>query len=159
MAIYATNGARLYIGGAVAQKTADWVKTDFTAQTWVEIGEIEGLGNLGDTADTIDFTSVSDSRKRLRKGSRSGGTMEIVCGIDAADPGQIALIAAEKSSSDFAFKLVLPDAPEGGTPSERYFVGLVLSQTEQFDKANSVMKLAASLAVNSNVVRVDAAEA
>lgn len=156
MAIYATNGAKLYIGAAIAQKSTDFVQTDFTSQTWTQIGEIEGLGSLGDTAGTIDFTGITDARKRVRKGARSAGTMEIVMGIDSADPGQIALIAAEKSSSDFAFKLVLPDAPSGGTPSERYFIALVLSQSENFDKADSVMKLTASLAVNSNVVRVDA---
>jgi hypothetical protein len=159
MAIYATNGAKLYIGGAVSQKSADWVKTDFASQTWVEIKETEGLGSLGDTSDSIDFTSIDASRKRTAKGTRSAGTMEVVCGIDPADAGQIAIIAAEKSKSNFAFKLELNDAPVGGTPSERYFIGLVMSQREQFDQANNIMKLNVSLVVNSNVVRVDAAEA
>ena len=51
------------------------------------------------------------------------------------------------------------DAPAGGTPSERLFIAKVASQSEQYDTANSVMKLNLSLAVNSNVVRVDAAAA
>jgi hypothetical protein len=51
---------------------------------------------------------------------------------------------------------VLNDAPPAGTPSERLFIAKVMSQSEQYDAANSVMKLNASLGVNSNVVRVNA---
>ena len=158
MAIYATNGAKIYIGGAIEQKSSDFIKADFASQVWVEIKEVEGLGSLGDTSSTIDFTSIADSRKRVRKGARSAGTMELVMGLDPADAGQLALIAAERAKEDYAFKLVLNDAPVGGTPSERYFIALVLSQAEAFDKADSITKLNASLAVNSNVVRVDAAD-
>lgn len=159
MTIFATAGAKIYIGGVMKQKGTNFVLADFTTppQTWVEINETEGLGSLGDSSEAITFTGISDARARTLKGSRSAGTMELVCGIDPADPGQIALIAAEKTIHDYAFKLVLNDAPAGGTPSERYFIAKILSQSEQFDQANSVMKLNASLAVNSNVVRVDAA--
>ncbi|WP_237685028.1 hypothetical protein [Szabonella alba] len=54
--------------------------------------------------------------------------------------------------------MVLNDAPPGGTPSERYFVAVVGSASEAYDTANNVIKLNASLWVNSNVVRVNAAE-
>lgn len=83
--------------------------------------------------------------------------MDVVCGIDYADAGQIALLAAEKSRENFAFRLVLNDAPTGGTPSERMFIAAVGSAVEAFDTANNVMKLNASLWVNSNVVKVNAA--
>lgn len=158
MTIYATAGSKLYIGGTLSQKSTDFVLADFTSQSWVEIKETEGLGALGDTAEAITFTGVGDARTRTLKGSRNAGTMEVVCGIDAADPGQIAVIAAEKSYHDYAFKLALNDAPPGGTPSERYFIAKVMSQSEQFDQANNVMKLNIGLAVNSNIVRVNAAE-
>lgn len=162
MTIYATAGAKLYIGVAKEQKSEDFVLADFSAAnavTWIEIKETEALGSLGDTSEAVNFTGIADARTRTLKGPRAAGTMEVVCGIDAADPGQIALIAAEKAIHDYEFRLVLNDAPAGGTASERYFIAKVMSQSEQFDQANSVMKLNASLAVNSNVVRVDAEEA
>ena len=59
----------------------------------------------------------------------------------------------------YAIKVTFNDAPSGGTPSERYFVALVMSAREQYDEANSVMKLAVTLEVDSNVVRVAAAGA
>lgn len=83
--------------------------------------------------------------------------MEVVCGLDYSDAGQIALVAAEKEIHDYAFKLVLNDAPAGGTPSERCFIAKVGSAVEALDTANNVMKLNASLWVNSNVVKVNAA--
>lgn len=158
MTIYATAGAKLYIGGALSQKSTDFVLADFSSQTanWKEIKETEGLGSLGDTSQAVNFDGIADKRTRTLKGTRSAGTMEVVCGIDAADAGQLAVIAAEKTNHDYAFKLVLNDAPAGGTPSERYFIAKVMSQSEQFDQANNVMKLNVSLGVNSNIVRVDA---
>lgn len=156
MTIYATNGAKLYIGGALAAKSADFVEADFTSQTWVEIGEVEALGTVGDTSAEITFDSISANRTRRLKGTRNAGSMEVVMGIDYEDPGQIALIAAEKTIHDYAFRIVMNDAPSGGTASERLFVAKIGSAAEALETANNVMKLNASLWVNSNVVHVDA---
>jgi hypothetical protein len=161
MTIYATAGAKFYIGGALSQKSTDFVLADFSSQTanWKEVKETEGLGSIGDTSQAVNFDGIADKRTRVLKGTRSAGTMEVVCGIDPVDEGQLAVIAAEKTIHDYAFKLVLNDAPAGGTPSERYFIAKVMSQSEQFDQANNVMKLNISLGVNSNIVRVAAGEA
>lgn len=157
--IFATNGAKLFIGGVLAMKASDFIATDFTSQTWAEIGETESLGSVGDTSAEITFEAVNQGRAKRLKGTRNAGAMEVVCGIDYADAGQIALLAAEKTIHDYAFKVLFNDAPAGGTPSERLFIAKVASAVEAFDAANNVMKLNASLWVNSNVVRVNAAEA
>ena len=159
MTIFATNGTRIFIGPALAAKGTDFVLSDFATTGWVEIGETEGLGTVGDTAAEITFDGINSSRTRRLKGTRNAGAMEIVCGIDAEDPGQIAIVAAEKTPLDYSFKMVLNDAPAGGTPSERYFVAKVASAAEQYDSANSVMKLNTTLWVNSNIVKVAPTEA
>ncbi|MGA0617406.1 hypothetical protein [Paracoccus sp. KR1-242] len=159
MTIYAVNGTKIFIGAALATKQTDFILSDFPTTGWVEIGETEGLGTVGDTAAEITFDGINSARTRRLKGTRNAGSMEVVCGIDSADLGQIAVIAAEKTPLDYAFKMVLNDAPAGGTPSERYFVAKVASAAEQFDSANSVMKLNIALWVNSNIVKVDAGEA
>lgn len=161
MTINATGGAKLYIGAAKAQKSTEFVLADFSAAnavTWKEIRELEALGSVGDTSEAVNFTAIGDGRTRTLKGPRSAGTMEVVCGIDYADEGQLAAIAAEKTIHDYEFRIVLNDAPPGGTPSERYFIAKVMSQSEQYDQANSVMKLNLSLGVNSNLVRVHATD-
>ncbi|WP_306752723.1 hypothetical protein [Paracoccus actinidiae] len=159
MTIYATNGARLYIGGALDTKSDPFVQADFAGQSaeWVEIGETENLGSVGDTSSEITFDGINTQRTRRLKGTRNAGSMDLVMGIDYEDPGQQALIAAEQTPHDYAFRIVLNDAPAGGTPSERMFVAKVASVAEAYDTANSVMKLNASLWVNSNVVKIDAA--
>lgn len=157
MTIYKTAGTRLYIGGPLAAKSSDFEEADFASQAWVEIDETEGLGSAGDTSAEITFDGINSSRTRRLKGTKNAGTMDVVCGLDPADPGQIALIAAERTNRDYAFRLVLDDAPVGGSPSERMFVAQVGSAAEQYDTANSVMKLNASLWINSNIVKIDAA--
>lgn len=113
MTIYAANGAKLYIGGPLASKSTDFVLADYAAQTslWTEIGETEGLGSLGDTSAEITFQGISANRDRRLKGTRNAGTMEVVCALDYADAGQVDLLAAEKARGEYAFKLVLADAP------------------------------------------------
>lgn len=157
MTVYATNGARIYIGGALDTKSEPFVPADFSGQSWEEIGEVENLGTVGDTSTEISFDSIPAQRTRRLKGTRNAGSMDLIMGIDYEDAGQQALIAAEKTPHDFAFRIVLNDAPAGGTPSERMFVAKVASVAEAYDTANSIVKLNASLWVNSNVAKVDAA--
>lgn len=157
MTIYATAGAKFYIGGAMALPSADLTEASFTSQTWTEIKHTEGLGSAGDTAQEIKVSLIDRERDVRMKGTRDAGTMEIVANADGADAGQLALIVAEKTRDNYAFKLVLNDAPAGGTPSERKFVALVMKAAEQFDQANNAVKLNASLGINSNIVRTAAA--
>lgn len=161
MTIHATNGSRLHIGGILPAKSTDFAQADFSGQTalWQEIDEIEGFGSVGDAAAEITFDSVSSGRTRRLKGTRSAGTMEVVCAIDAESEGQTAARLAEETQHDYAFRLVFNDAPAGGTPSERMFVAKVASAVEALDTANNVMKLNLTLWVNSNVVRIAAAGA
>lgn len=154
MSVFGTAGSKLYIGGPLNGPTV--TEASFTSQTWVEILKLEALGSVGDTSEAITFDDIGAARRVKLKGVRDAGTMEVVAGIDYEDPGQIAVLAAERTPNDYAFRLVFNDAPVGGTPSERRFVAKVMSVSEQLDTASSVMKLNMALAVNSNVVRIAA---
>lgn len=158
MTVFATNGAKIYIGGTITVTSADLNEASFTGQTWTQIKEVENLGTFGDTAAEITFDSIDANRTRRIKGTRNAGSLDLVCGIDYADAGQIALIAAEATIHDYAFRVVFDDAPAGGTPSERMFAAKVASVAEALDAANNVMKLNGSLWVNSNIVRIAAEE-
>ncbi len=155
--LFATAGSLLHIGAAKAFSGTDFTASDFTAESWVEVGGTTNLGSAGDTANLITSDQIARARTRKLKGTRNAGSMEVVCDLDYADAGQIALIAAEKTPHTYAFRITFNDAPAGGTPSVRYFVALVMSTAEQYDEANSVMKLNATLEIDSNIVRVAAA--
>lgn len=159
--IFATAGSKLYIGTAMSPDyAADLEVADFSGQSgsWVEITPLETIGSVGDSAEAINFDAIGNARRHKLKGTRDAGTMEVTAAINYADAGQIALLAAEKTAFSYAFRLVFPDAPPGGTPSERLFLAKVMTAAEALDTANSVMKLSATLAVDSNIVRVAAAE-
>lgn len=155
--IFATAGAKLYIGAALAAQADDFVLGDFSGQSWVRINWMENIGSFGDEAASITFDAIEQARTQKLKGTRNAGDMSVVCGIDYEDAGQIALRAAEATPNNYAFKVEFNDAPSGGTPSERYFIGLVMSARESLDTANNVMKLNATIGINSNIVRVNAA--
>lgn len=159
MAIFATAGAKLYIGTAIDNKSEDFTEADFTSQTWTQINRTENLGSFGDTSEEITFNDIGLNRTQKMKGTRNAGSMELVMGLDYADAGQKALRAAEKTIHDYAFRLVFNDAPAGGTPSERLFIAKVMSASEEPSEANNVVKLNATLGINSNVVSIDAAPA
>lgn len=154
----ATNGAKLYIGGALDNPHADLTEATFSSQTWVEIKHTENLGRAGDSSNEIAVDLIDAARTHRLKGTRNAGSMDVICAFDSGDAGQVALIAAEKTIHDYAFRLVLNDAPAGGgTPSERMFLAAVGSAEEAYDTANNAVKLQASLWVNSNIVRIAAA--
>lgn len=157
--LFATAGSKLSIGVAKAFSGTDFVATDFTtgSPTWTVIGGTTNLGSAGDTSELITSNHIAEARTRKLKGTRNAGSMQVVCDLDYADAGQLALIAAEKAKETYAFKLEFNDAPAGGTPSVRYFVAMVMTAAEQLDEANSVMKLNTTLEIDSNIVRVAAA--
>ena len=158
--LFATAGSKLYIGAAMAFDGTDLIASNFTTPLTaaVEIKGTTNLGSAGDTSELITSNQIGENRTRKLKGTRNAGSMQVVADLDYADAGQLALIAAEKTRHSYAFRLVFNDAPVDGTPSERLFVAFVMSAAEQFDEANSVTKLNATLEIDSNIVRVAAAE-
>jgi hypothetical protein len=154
-----TAKSKLSIGAAKAFGNTDFVASDFTtgSPTWALVGGTTNLGAAGDTSNLITSDQIGSGRTRKAKGTRNAGSMQVICDIDIADAGQLALIAAEKTRDSYAFKLEFDDAPSGGTPSTRYFTAFIMSTSEQYDEANSVMKLNATLEIDSNIVRVAAA--
>jgi len=155
--IFATAGSILYVGQSFPAQTTDVVEADFTGESWVQVSWMESIGEFGDEAASIKFDAIEVGRTFKLKGNRDAGDMQVVCGIDYADSGQIALRAAEALPNNFAFKVLFNDKPVGGTSgSIRYFIGLVMNAREVLDTANSVMKLRTTVAVNSNIVRIAA---
>ncbi len=154
-----TAGSKIYIGPAMAFTGTDLVAGDFTSTVWTEIKGHTDLGSSGDTAETITSNQIGINRTRKAKGTRNAGAKTLIMDFDPADAGQIALLAAEKTNDSYAFKITLDDAPSGGTPSERYFIAFVMGFEEQMGEANNVVKISATLEIDSNIVRVAAAEA
>jgi hypothetical protein len=157
MARYAVAGCKFFIGGAIADKTTDFVAADFTSQAWVEVKEWDTMGDLGDAAADIASQIIGEQRDKHAKGTRNAATMENVFNADPSDAGQTAIIAAEKTINNYAFKIELNDKPAvGAAPKngQRLFIGLVNSARETGGGANTIRKLNVSIQPNSNIVSV-----
>lgn len=149
MTVNTAAGARLFIGPATFTATL----VGFQALTWVEVGEVEDLGQFGDESSAVTFTALKDKRTRKLKGPRDAGTMTVTCGDDPNDVGQVAMAAAEQSPLDYAIKVVLNDAiTSGGNPSEHYFMGKVMSRRKNAGNVSNVVKDAFNVAINSLIL-------
>lgn len=152
MTISAASGAKLYIGSQGESENL----SQFLADTFVEVGEVEDLGEFGDTSEGITFASLSDARVRKLKGTRDAGDMSVIVGADMTDVGQVAMEDAEASPLNFQFKVELNDAlTVGGTPSEHYFFGKVMSKRLTVGTANNVVRRNFSVGIDSAIISVD----
>lgn len=159
MSLYPVAGCKIYIGTALDDKSTDFVESDFSSVTWKEIDGWQQMGTAGDTAQIITTSLINRNRDLKQKGTRNAGSMENVFAIVPTDEGQIALIAAEKTNLNYAFKIELNDKPASGAapkPSQRLFVGLVTSAAEAGGEANTMQMLNATIEINSNIVHVAA---
>lgn len=156
--LYPVAGSKIYIGGAMATQPDDFAAADFSAVTWVEIDGWSQMGAIGDAAQVITSSLINRGRDVKQKGTRNAGSMQNVFAKIDADLGQIAAIAAEKTSNNYAFKIEFDDKGlgTGAANSMRYFVGLVTSAQEAGGAANTVQNLNMTVEINSNVVSVAA---
>lgn len=150
MALYPVAGSKLFIGGVLSDKAADFVAADFASQTWTEIDGWSTMGSSGDTAALITTSLINRGRDIKQKGTKNAGQMQNTFAVIEDDPGQVALIAAAETDENYAFKIELSS---GG---ERMFIGLVMSAQEAGGEANSIQNLTSTIEINSNVVKVAA---
>ncbi|SFP62733.1 hypothetical protein [Tranquillimonas alkanivorans] len=158
--LMAVGGSRLFIGQERSGSQGHaFSAADVTGESWAEIGNVEGIGSVGVSWETMDVTSLQTGggMAETMKSVMRSQVMEIILGADPSDAGQQRLWAAAKSTDAYAFRLDLPDAQAGGTPSQRLWLGLVTEFAEDLESASNVIKMRAALVLNSPLVRVAAA--
>lgn len=154
MGINTAAGSKLFIGSANSDRES--VLADYLADSYIEVSEVEDLGEFGDESEMISFTALSDGRVRKFKGPRDAGVMTIVVGDDMTDEGQVAMEAAEASPLDFNFKIELNDADSiSGDDSTHYFIGKVASKRRNVGQANNIVRRNFTVAINSKITVVE----
>lgn len=152
MSITTSAGAGIYIG-PVNNSAND--ETAYELLTYVKVGEVETLGEFGDSAQDVTFTSLDDARVRHLKGAFDAGTLPLTCANDPADDGQVDLIAASRTKFSYAFKVVLSDAADANdTDTTLYFRGKVMTRRLAVGGANDVTKRAFTIGIDSEIVEI-----
>lgn len=104
MTVNLAAGSRVFIGPAVDESVNTLAEYD--ALAYIEVGEAQSIGKIGDEWKIATFESLSRRRVRKRKASVDGGALEIVCGTDPTDAGQMAMKAAEETDDRYAIKVL-----------------------------------------------------
>lgn len=153
MSVHTASETKVYIGPTTAAADA----AAYAALTWTEIGEVQSIGEFGDQASDVTFTSLSDGRVRHMKGARDAGVLALVCGRDPLDAGQVAARAAEKTKFAYAIKIVAADALDANdTDSVFYFHALVQSARDSFGENDSVVTTTFNLGITTAIIEVPA---
>ena len=159
MAINANAGSKLYISPVPVNADTINAMTDAEAITyfegisdWVEVEEVEDLGTIGDTSEAITVTAIGNRRVRKLKGPKDAGTQSVVVGRDPLDDGQEELITAEGTSFNYAFRIVMNDAPSPDyANSELFYAGLVMSKASNLGNVSNVHRRNFDVGINTGV--------
>ena len=165
MAISTTAGAKLFISPVAVDVDNFNSVNDAAAlalfeaiNDWVEVEEIEDLGELGDTAEAITFTALNNARVRKLKGPRDAGTQTVAVGRDPLDDGQEAFITAQKTQFNYAIRIEMNDAPTSGySTSTLYYAGMVMGAPTNLGNVSNVTRRTFNIGINTAVYEVPAA--
>ena len=159
--LFPVAGAKIFIGAAVniVPEDADLTAANFSAVSWTELKGWQTMGAVGDAATLISEEVISSGRTLKAKGTRNAGSMQNNFIIQPSDPGQIALIAAEKTDFNYPLKIQFDDAPPTGSApvgTIKYFYGIVMTAQENGGGANTARLLQGNIEINSAVITVAA---
>lgn len=150
-------GCRFYIGTKTSADTLE----DYQADTFTEVGEIEDLGEFGDTFSSVTFTSLKDGRVRKYKGTADAGDLTLVVGLDNGDAGQakVAVAHKDRSKGDYNIKITLNDGdpsavPTPIAPTTFYMRGKVMNNTVAPGSADNVVRRNITIGINSDILEV-----
>ena len=144
MAISGSSGCKLFIGGTGVLASED---------SWVEVGEIENLGEFGDQSEVVRFLSLSDGRVHKMRGAKDAGDMTITVAYDSANQGQTNLRTAADLTTNvkYNFRVALNDAPAGAAPTPTYFTFKALAQGYRLSvgAANGTVMMNVTLSIDT----------
>jgi hypothetical protein len=160
MTVSTAAGVTFGIGtsASIDESSAAAAITDFQNDSYTAAGEVENIGEFGDSVNPVNFTALADNRVRKFKGSRDAGTMTLTLGFDSADSGQDALQAAadDDTQTDYNFRVVLNDGTSGGSGTELYFYGKVMGSPVEVSSVDNIVRRSVQIGINSPIYQVDA---
>lgn len=159
MTVNTAAGSKVFIGTTmpIDETSPETAIPDFESDYYIEVGETEDLGEIGDEAGQATFTSLANRRVRKFKTTFDASTMTITAGSDPADPGQAALRAAFASDLDFNMRVELNDQRTiNGSPTVLYFRGKVMGKRRNIGNVENIVRQVFPVGINTEIYEVAA---
>jgi hypothetical protein len=138
-----TAGAILAVSAAAPTTNT---KTAYAALTFATIGEIEDLGTIGRSYNTVTFSPVATRGVRKIKGSFNDGQMPVKIAYAPGDAGQVIVAAALDDDAFYSFKLTLQDG------TIKYFRAQVSSYPVELGGVDSITMSTVNLEIMSGTI-------
>ena len=141
-------GSSVFVASA-APTTLD--ATGWAAVTpWIEIGELDKIGEVGAKWSLITRTPLKNNIVQKLKGGRNYGSMQLDMGYAPGDVGQVELHAAEGRTTVESVKLVYADG------SIDYFQAMVMQYTRTIGGSGDYTQAVSVLEITSAITNVAA---
>lgn len=144
-------GFEVHLGPATE---TDQTATEYAALSYEKLNKVTSNGEIGNE-DEIVSEQPLQGHKISVKGPKNAKAFELTLIKIAEDASQAALFSAGESNSNYAIKLVDPDAPEGKTPTTYYVRGLVSGVLSPKGGASNMDMLKTMITPNSLFIKVD----
>lgn len=107
MTIMTSAGSKLFLSAVLpgSQTTGS-----YASLTWVEVGEITDMGEVGKTYNVVSYTALGTRQTKKIKGSYNNGTMALKLGRDTTDAGQTLMRVGLDSDIAYAVKITLQNS-------------------------------------------------
>ena len=132
----------------------------YEASTWVDVGGLLSIPDLGDTFGEVTGNFLNTRRTMYAKGSASGASGDVTCSYQVGDPGQAILEAAKGSDCDIYARATLSDTPcAAGTvePTVLYMPIKVMGEmVTGLGGPNNQLARTFSIRVNGDTVKINA---
>jgi hypothetical protein len=120
----------------------------FTSLTYVVVGEVTDIGELGREYATVTHSPVGSRSVKKFKGSYNNGSMQIQMARDASNAGQVAMKAALLSDADYSFKVTLQDL------SKIHFIGKVTAFKNSVGSVDQITGSNCTIEINGDLVEI-----
>lgn len=154
MQVITSAGTKIFIGTTAPASDL----AAFEEDTYVEIGDVEDLGEFGDSAEIVEFVATNDARVRKSKGARDAGNQSLMVGYNPDDAGQIALDDAEATNQAYNIKVERDDqiTPDTGNPTTDFFRAIVAGRRKNYGQNNNIQRVSYELAITSEILNKEA---
>ena len=109
-------------------------ETNWEALTYAAIGNVQDIGEMGDTHSQIEYNVLGSGRVKRLPGTRDGGAIPLSVIYDSSDAGQNALRLANGTTTVQSFKVKDSDG-------ETYYFSGIVADLRWPTRDNSTVKM------------------